>query len=137
MAVRVDHGLGDDFDPHLARFPASSASFPVQPDVLTRTWTPTVRAGFGGAAVDAVPVPPEPRRDQHPFHGVEAVPDHRDLPVLVFEAHEHRRPGCLEVGAHHEAHRDHQSRGLHVHELSLQAPSIDKVQPLESATTWT
>ena len=137
MAVRADHDPGDDFDPHVVRFHDASASFRVQPDGLTRTWIPTVRAGFGGAAVDAVPVPPEPRRDQHPFHGVEAAPDHRDLPVLVFEAHEHRGPGCFEVDEHHEAHRDHQNQVRHVHVLSLQAPSIDKVPPLGLSTTWT
>ena len=137
MVARVDRDLGDDFDHHVVRFHDASASFPVRPDALTRTWTPTVRAGFGGGPVDAVHVPPEPRRDRHPFQAGLDVPDHLGLPVLVFEAHEHRGPRCFEVGEHHEAHRDHQSQVQHVHEQSLQAPSIDKVQPLGSATTWT
>tara|TARA_B100001245_G_scaffold68889_1_gene48385 strand:+ start:1085 stop:1498 length:414 start_codon:yes stop_codon:yes gene_type:complete len=137
MAVRVDHDPGDDFDHHVVRFHDAFASFLVRSDVLSRTWIPTVHAGVGGAPVDAVHVPHERRLDRHPFHAVEAVPDHHDLPVLVFEAHEHRRPGYLEVDAHHEAYHDHQSRAQHVRELSHQAPSIDKVQPLGSATTWT
>ena len=136
MVDRVDRDRVDDFDPHASRFPAVSASFPVQPDGLARTWTPTVRVAAGGALVDAVHALPEPRRGRHPILAVVDVPDHRGLPVSVFEDHERRGPRCLEVGEHHEAYRDRQSPAQHVREPFLQAPSIGKVQPLGSATTW-